>query len=427
MYYFFQFRDTVEVAGDHAIIFTDSGRETHGLFDAYEGPLFCDGTFKVTPPLFDSLITVHLQRGNHVFPLFYALLTSRTQQLYVACLSRMKQSMDGITITSTMTDYEIGLMNACREVFDCPSHGCWFHYSQALLKRVRKIGLLGAFHRNSDLKRFIHQLMTLALLPAENVEATFDELRNQRPRLAPDTERKLSDFLRYYERYWLRKITPARLSVFGLPQRTNNSVESFHAVLKRKMGHPHPNFFVFLDILNKLIQCKLNDLSLLTNGEEIARRRSVLQITNERRLAVLGEQLTGQQIAPLAFVKRACAFIRRYAEDHVETSESQTDEDGNADGPREGNPDREPETDEENVNHQDDQDDNTDRSSSPTRAPDNSCPVCLLNPRNAVFVPCGHALCYDCGVHVQGDVAPNNRCHCCRADIASVVRVFGMA
>ncbi|KAK7088648.1 hypothetical protein V1264_022547 [Littorina saxatilis] len=234
--YALNYLDTVEVAGDHAIIFTDSGRETHGLFDAYEGPLFCDGTFKVTPPLFDSLLTVHLQRGNHVFPLFFALLTSRTQhlhrgnhvfplffallssrtqhlhrgnhvfplffalltsrtqhlhrgnhvfplflalltsrtqhlhrgnhvfplffalltsrtqQLYVACLSRMKQIMDGITITITMTDYEIGLMNACREVFDCPSHGCWFHYSQALLKRVRKIGLLGAFHRNSDLK-----------------------------------------------------------------------------------------------------------------------------------------------------------------------------------------------------------------------------------------------------------------------------------
>lgn len=172
---------------------------------------------------------------------------------------------------------------------------------------------------------------------------------------------------------------------------------------------PDNHFKIQEGTVNKLIECKLNDLSLLTNGEEIARRRSVLQINNERRLAVLGEQLTGQQIAPLAFVKRACAFIRRYAEDHVETSESQTDEDGNADGPREGNPDREPETDEENVNHQDDQDDTTDRSSSPTRAPDNSCPVCLLNPRNAVFVPCGHALCYDCGVHVQGNVAPNNR------------------
>ena len=411
----------MEVDGGYAIIFTDSGRETHTHFDGYEGPLFCDGTFKVTPPLFNSLLTVHLQRENHVFPLFYALLTSRSQQLYEACLNRMKQDMGLITITSTMTDYEIGLMNACREVFDCPSHGCWFHYSQALLKRVHKTGLLGTFNGNHDLKRFIHQLMTLALLPAENVEATFHELRNQRPRLAPHTERKLSDFLRYYGRYWLRKITPEILSVFGLPQRTNNSVESFHAVLKRKMGHPHPNFYVFLEILNKLIECKLNDLSLLTNGEEIARRRSVLQITNERRLAAIGVQLTGQQITPLAFVKRACSFIRRYAEDHAEASDSQTDEDGNADGSREGSTDREPEREEENVSDQDDQDDNT-----PTRAPDNLCPVCLLNPRSAVFAPCGHALCYDCGIRIRDNVVPNNRCHCCRTDIASVVRVFGM-
>jgi len=68
-------------------------------------------------------------------------------------------------------------------------------------------------------------------------------------------------------------------------------------------------------------------------------------------------------------------------------------------------PDREPEREEENVGTQNNKQDNN----TPTRAPDNLCPVCLLNPRSAVFVPCGHALCYDCGIRIQGTLVPNNR------------------
>jgi hypothetical protein len=49
------------------------------------------------------------------------------------------------------------------------------------------------------------------------------------------------------------------------------------------------------------------------------------------------------------------------------------------------------------------------------------CPVCMENPKNAAFVDCGHAACYECAVAVK---ARFGHCFLCRKRIVSVLRIY---
>jgi len=50
--------------------------------------------------------------------------------------------------------------------------------------------------------------------------------------------------MRYYERFWIDTVNPARFTVCRLQYRTNNYIESYHASLLRLMGQ-HPPLYRF--------------------------------------------------------------------------------------------------------------------------------------------------------------------------------------
>lgn len=66
------------------------------------------------------------------FPLVYAILTGKTQEIYVELLSYIRNVLP-LTYSQLIiiTDYELGLMKAIKIVFPESIHqGCYFHYCQ---------------------------------------------------------------------------------------------------------------------------------------------------------------------------------------------------------------------------------------------------------------------------------------------------------
>lgn len=59
-------------------------------------------------------------------------------------------------------------------------------------------------------------------------------------------------FHRYIKHYWLEKVRPERISVFGKTRRTNNGLEVLHAQMAKKLS-PHSNVFRFIDGLERQI------------------------------------------------------------------------------------------------------------------------------------------------------------------------------
>ena len=51
---------------------------------------YADGTFKVVPPLFEQLYTIHGLQDNVAVPLIYALLPNKTEETYLTLLREIK-------------------------------------------------------------------------------------------------------------------------------------------------------------------------------------------------------------------------------------------------------------------------------------------------------------------------------------------------
>ena len=427
---FYHYRDSVEAGNDIGLMFVDGGRESLEFFRGYNGPLYADGTFFVTPRPFDNLLTVHLEYENHTFPLFYFLLPKRTETMYTAAFNKVVETLApyAATISFCMTDFETALMKSCERVFHVPVRGCWFHYSQALFKKVRKVGLLHLYGRNNrgdpgDFKKLVHCYMALPLLPPAAIEGAMRELHTIPVLLQPGEQLRLQQFRHYITSFWIRKVTPERMSVFGLKRRSNNAIESFNATLKRKIKQAHPNLFVFIENLNQIISGKLSDLQSIQNGHRLTRRPPRQQLANEERLKVLEDQQSRGVLPPLEFLRKACTTFHRYVDNFdLSDDDAASDNDINdaeVDAPSEGeNEEREGGGGEEQNGEREEGD-----------AVDNGpsvCPICLLTPRNAVLNPCGHSACYGCADTVWKMDAPGNKCHECRGEIMSVIRVFGM-
>jgi len=69
-----------------------------------------------------------------------------------------------------MADYEDASVAALREVFgEVNVSGCWFHFGQAIIKRVNKIGLKDAYTNEPDVTKVVQSLLGLPLLPASEI------------------------------------------------------------------------------------------------------------------------------------------------------------------------------------------------------------------------------------------------------------------
>ena len=59
---------------------------------------------------------------------------------------KVQELVSDFSPRSAMADFEEASVAAFREVFgDVQVSGCWFHYAQAIVKRVQKLGLKEAY------------------------------------------------------------------------------------------------------------------------------------------------------------------------------------------------------------------------------------------------------------------------------------------
>jgi len=74
-------------------------------------------------------------------------------------------------VCRVMADYEDGFIVALKEVYGQNIHveGCWFHFSQAVVRKAKKIGLSGAFRDDEHARKCIRCLTCLPLLPADDI------------------------------------------------------------------------------------------------------------------------------------------------------------------------------------------------------------------------------------------------------------------
>lgn len=119
-------------------------------FDNFGAIVFLSNRFLLTqivPRLFCQLVTIHRQNDGVSFPLVYILLTGKSTQLYRAALRVIKDYCSDVlqrpfNPQQATSDFESGLVPAIMSEFPGVHFiGCYFHFCQALFRRIVDTGL----------------------------------------------------------------------------------------------------------------------------------------------------------------------------------------------------------------------------------------------------------------------------------------------
>ena len=388
-----------------AIIFTH--RDQHDfLVDMPQQSLSIDGIFKVSPNHFRQLLCIHLwmtQEGRtHAFPIALCCLNNKSESLYQQLFIRLAVLIPALKPTSIMTDFERALRNAIMQVFpNVTLHGCWFHYTQAIMKNARK-HLPAAVRNEQNVKSWVMSVMSIPLLPANNIHGAFDYL------IGDINDARLDRLKNYIERQWKQRISPEELSVYRLVSRTNNAAESFNRQLNKGRSTRHTNFFDFLRRVTTVFEKYFLELSRFRNGLQITRPVNSAQRKNNLKLENAWTRFEENGNLPSFFTSIKRLNSNQYSangdsDDEVDDDEGDVDDTADA-----------RDVDDSNENQ-------------PT------CKVCLepINEDDTrwVMVPCGHApLCTACNNVIMNvpRLTRNRvtRCPMCRAEVENSIRLF---
>jgi len=103
-----------------------------------------DGTSEVCPPQYTQLFTIHGVVEGLVVPLVYALLPNKCRTSYYNLLSLIRDSIVNMSLIFDpdviVTDFEASTLEALKQHFPrARLVGCYFHFCQALWKKIQEL------------------------------------------------------------------------------------------------------------------------------------------------------------------------------------------------------------------------------------------------------------------------------------------------
>jgi len=91
--------------------------------------------------------------------------------------SKLYQLFTMYALMYAMDDFEEAPVAAFKSVYVDADVAGWFHYAQAKIKRVQKIGLRDAYHTDAEVGDTVRCLLGRPLLPSADIPAAFDDVK----------------------------------------------------------------------------------------------------------------------------------------------------------------------------------------------------------------------------------------------------------
>ena len=140
-----------------------------------------DGTFRSAPVTHFQMLSFHvLCKNGSSFPVVHALLRDKRFASYAKVLDEIQRHATGLdigpvfcrnTLTVT-TDFESALIKAMKRV-GAKTHGCHFHFCQALWRFVHTHGLSTKYVTDSQFRTSVRSLMALPFLRERDITGRF--------------------------------------------------------------------------------------------------------------------------------------------------------------------------------------------------------------------------------------------------------------
>ena len=118
-----------------------------------------------------------------------------------------------------ISDFETGLVPAVQTEFpNAILWGCYFHFTQAILRRIQNSDLQFPYRRDENLKKIFRKFMSVGFLPLGEIRnAIVDLLDEERTRTLFFRHQELRDFFQYFHSTWFLTFPPETWNVFERP------------------------------------------------------------------------------------------------------------------------------------------------------------------------------------------------------------------
>ena len=240
-----------------------------------------DGTFRIAPPQYKQVYTVHGSLCGFTIPCIYICLPDKKKTTYKRAFAKVVELVfpHGVTYAESPTvliDFEQAAIIAWQESLaeDCAA-GCYFHFRQAVLRHVQSLGFISRYSESQEFRKRVGKLGALAFLKPEDVPTHFDHI-------AQEFLEDEKPILEYFEKTWVgkktrqgRKAPMFAIELWSTHSRaankawlTTNNAELFHRHHRANItSHAtHPPFLAFLESLHKQQTLVNNDCAKIGLG-----------------------------------------------------------------------------------------------------------------------------------------------------------------
>ena len=129
--------------------------------------VYMDGTFKVCPSPYNQVFVIMGDFHGFVIPFVHVLMENKTVGAYRQVLQRLKRLVRRLAHQAwaphrVITDFEVGLQTAVQTELPATTiSGCYFHFTQALWRKIQDLGLSGPYRQNQRLRGVLRKVMAL--------------------------------------------------------------------------------------------------------------------------------------------------------------------------------------------------------------------------------------------------------------------------
>ena len=107
-------------------------------------------------------------------------------------------------------DFEVSLQNAIYRIFEIEIKGCWFHYNQAIIRKLFNLGFKIRFSNEISFKLWVRRFEALALIHIEKIMEGWTIIINTIP---GELNTQLIKLINYFINTWILGKQGATLTV----------------------------------------------------------------------------------------------------------------------------------------------------------------------------------------------------------------------
>jgi hypothetical protein len=138
---------------------------------------FCDGSFKIAPPLIAQVYVILAKDIGGVHPLIYALFPNKQAKIYQQLFHRLKQLKPSLCPDFISCDFENAAIISMKDNFqNAQINGCLYHLTKNFRLKLCSLGLISNYNNNADFALSVKMITALAFVKIEDIDKAVDEL-----------------------------------------------------------------------------------------------------------------------------------------------------------------------------------------------------------------------------------------------------------